>query len=56
MPTYTKYLNIMQYTETVYLKDGEEIGRERNWDDHSYDAYDDEPMTEGEIADWGLGD
>lgn len=52
MPEYTKYINVMQYTEIVYLKDGEEIGRERNWDDHSYDAYEFEPMTKEEIEDY----
>lgn len=52
MPEYTKYINVMQYTEVVYLKDGEEIGRERNEDDHSYDAYDAGWMTEEEIEDY----
>ena len=50
---YTKYTNVMQYTETVYLKDGEEIARERNWDDESYDSYNEKPMTQQEIDDYG---
>jgi len=53
MAEYTKFTNVMQYTETVYLKDGEEIARERNWDDATWDAYDEEPMTQGEIDDYG---
>lgn len=53
MSEYTKFVNVMQYTETVYLKDGEEITRERNYDDYSYDAYDEEPMTTSEIDDYG---
>lgn len=52
MPEYTKYINVMQYTEVVYLKDGEEIHRERNEDDHAYDAFDDGPMTKEEIGDY----
>jgi len=56
MAEYTKYTSVMQHTETVYLKDGVELGRERNQDDYTWDTYDEEPMTEGEIADYGDGE
>jgi hypothetical protein len=50
---HTKYTNIMQYTETVYLDaDGVELGRQRNEDDHSYDATAPVPMTDEEVEDW----
>jgi len=52
MSEYTKQRVTMQYTEVVYFKDGEEIGREVLNDDHSYDAESPEPMDEQEIEDW----
>jgi hypothetical protein len=51
---YTKQTVTMQYTETVYFKDGIEIGRETNNDDHSYDADAPVPMSADEIDDWVL--
>lgn len=53
MSAYTKYTNVMQYSETVYVKDGEEIARERNFDDECYDYSAEEPMTQQEIDDYG---
>ena len=52
MSDYTKQRNIMQYTEVVYYKDGDEIARETLPDDCTYDADAVEPMTEQEIEDW----
>jgi len=53
MSEFTKQCVTMQYTEIVYMKDGEVIAREQLQDDQSYDAEDVEPMTDEEIEDWG---
>ena len=53
MEGYTKAEEIRQYTEIVYYRDGEEIGREMRNDDHAYDASGHMPMTKEEIEDWG---
>ena len=52
MSGYTKQRNIMQYTEVVYYKDGDEIALEMLHDVSMYDADPLEPMTEQEIEDW----
>lgn len=53
MSTYTKVREVLQYSEIVYYKDGEEIGRERVYDDSLYDGDPEEPMTQQEIDDYG---
>lgn len=53
MAEYTKRTDTIHYTEVVYFKDGEEIARERNYDDSAYDWTDEEPMTEDDIFDYG---
>ena len=52
MTTYTKQRVTLQYTEFVFYKDGQEIGRQEQYDCHEYDAQGFEQMTEEEIADW----
>lgn len=52
MTKYTKQVNIMQYTETVYYADGVEIARENNNDDVTYDREPITLMTEDEIEDY----
>jgi len=46
---WTKKLVTMQYTETVYYKDGVEVDRDRNYDDHAYDWGRLVPMDDEEI-------
>lgn len=53
MSTYTKQRHIIQHTEIVYFRDGEEIGREEQYDAQLYDTEPVEPMTDDEIEDWG---
>lgn len=52
MAEYTKRRETRQYTEVVFYRDGEEIGRETLYDDHAYDIEPAEPMTEEEIEDY----
>ena len=51
MTRYTKVIETRQYTEVVYYRDDEELGRETRHDDHLYDDYR-ELMTDEEIEDW----
>lgn len=53
MSAYTKVREIIQYSEIVYYKDGEEIGRERVYDDIFCDSEPEEAMTQQEIDDYG---
>jgi hypothetical protein len=53
MSDYTKVREVLQYSEIVYYKDGEEIGRERVYDDSLYDSEPEEAMTQQEIDDYG---
>jgi len=46
---WTKKLVTMQYTETVYYKDGVEIERDRNYDDYTHDEGPVEAMDDEEI-------
>jgi hypothetical protein len=51
-----KVTHTMQYTEVVYYDAaGNEVGRDRMHDDHTYDMFTD-PLTEQEVADWVGGD
>lgn len=49
---YTKRLDTYMHTEVVYMKDGEEIGREENYDGHLYDTDYLGEMTAQEIEDY----
>lgn len=45
----------MQYTVTMFLdKNGDIIGEERRFDDHWYDTVSTRPMTEDEMAEYGI--
>lgn len=49
----TKTTEQFTYTETVYRDDaGNELGRERNYDDAWYDTLGVVDMTDEEIEDW----
>lgn len=52
MATYTKKTRILHSTETVYYKDGEEIGFVDNFDTEVWDVETLGPMTDEEIEDW----
>lgn len=52
MSEYTKVREIRQYTEIVYYRDGDEIGRVTLNDDLTYDIEAPEPMTLEEINDY----
>lgn len=48
-----KQRHTMQYTEVVYYDDGgDEAGRERLHDDHTYDIGPEEDLTVEEREDW----
>lgn len=51
-PGYTKRLDTYVYTEVVYMKDGEEIGRRENFDVMLEDTDYLGEMTEEEIEDY----
>ena len=53
---YTKQRKTMQYTETIYFKDGEEIAREQLNDEHTYDSEPPEAMTDEEIEELTMSD
>lgn len=51
-----KERQVYQFSEWVYFTaDGQEVERERVYDDHLVDIRETEPMTEQEIADF-IGD
>lgn len=52
MTEFTKRLETHQHTEWIYYRDGQEIAREENYDDHAYDIGPVEPMSEEEIEDF----
>lgn len=52
MSDYTKKRVTMQYTEIVYMRDGEDFASEEIYDAHAYDEGSPEPMSEQEIEDW----
>lgn len=48
-----KQVHIMQYSEIVYYDDdGNEVARDRQHDDHTYDVGPEEELTEQEREDW----
>jgi len=52
MSEWTRRKETRQYTETIFYRDGDEIGRITNHDDISYDIDMPEPMTADEIEDF----
>ena len=51
-PRYTKVREIRQYSEIVYYRDGQEIGRDTLQDDLLYEREPVELMTQDEIEAW----
>lgn len=49
---FTKICEIRQYTEVVYYRNGQEIGRDTPQDDILYDRDPVELMTQDEIEAW----